>query len=96
MTLVMPGPEVTRHTPAFPGRLGISFRHMARALFMACQDHFNIFLLVKRIENLQHDTAGKRKDRLHAFPLQTFDEDFSTGEFHGNPPSNRKHKVDCR
>ncbi len=59
---------------------------MARALLMACQDYFNIFLLVECIENLQDDSTGKRKDSLDSFPLQAFDEDFSTGEFHNNPP----------
>jgi hypothetical protein len=66
---------------------------MACTLLMACQDYFNVFLLMECIENLQDDSTGKSKDRLHSFPLQTFDEDFSTGEFHGTPPSNGKSKV---
>ncbi len=56
---------------------------------MPRQDHFNIFLLMKRIENLQHHAAGKRKDGLNPLSLQAFDEDLSTGECHDNPPSNR-------
>ncbi len=59
---------------------------------MARQDDFHVFLLMKRIENLQHDPAGKREDRLHPFPLQAFNEDFCTGEFHGTPPSIRKQR----
>jgi hypothetical protein len=60
---------------------------MARTLFMTRQNHFNVLLLMESIENLQDDSPRKCEDGLHAFPLQTFDEDFSTGEFHDNPPN---------
>ena len=55
---------------------------MARTLLMASQDHFNVFLLMKHVENLQNDPARKRKNGFDAFPLEAFDEDFSTGELH--------------
>ena len=64
----MPGPEVTS-TPGFAGGLGIAFRHMARALLMAGQDDFNVFLLMKHVENFQHDTTRERKNGLDTFPL---------------------------
>ena len=55
---------------------------MARSLLMASEDHFNILLLMKHIENLQNNTPGKRKNRLDPFPFESFDEDLSTCELH--------------
>ena len=55
---------------------------MTRALFMTRQDDLEVFLLMEHVENLQNDAAGKREDRLHALPLEAFDEDLSTGELH--------------
>jgi hypothetical protein len=37
---------------------------------------------MKHIENLQNNTPRKRKNRLDAFPFETFDEDLSTCELH--------------
>jgi len=55
---------------------------MARSLFMASENHINILLLMKHVENLQNDTTRKRKYRLDAFPFEAFDEDLSTCELH--------------
>ena len=55
---------------------------MARTLFMASEDDLNVLLLMKRVENLQNDTARKRKNGLHTFPLEAFNEDLSTCELH--------------
>jgi hypothetical protein len=55
---------------------------MTRALLMTRQDNLEVFLLVEHVENLQNDPAGKRENGLHTLPLEAFDEDLSTGEFH--------------
>jgi hypothetical protein len=49
---------------------------------MASENHINVLLLVKHVEDLQNDTTGKRKNRLDALPLEAFDEDLSTCELH--------------
>jgi hypothetical protein len=49
---------------------------------MASEDHLNVLLLMKHVENLQYDTTGKRKNRFDPFPFQAFDEDLSTSELH--------------
>src|SRR4029077_11339424 len=59
---------------------------MARSLFMAGEDHFNILLLMKHVENLQNDATGKRKNRLDAFPFEAFDENLSTCDLNDRPP----------
>jgi hypothetical protein len=55
---------------------------MARTLFMASENHLNILLLMKHVENLQNDATGKRKDCLDTFPFEAFDENLSTCELH--------------
>jgi hypothetical protein len=49
---------------------------------MASEDHLNVLLLMKHVENLQNDTTRKGKNRLDAFPFEAFDEDLSTRELH--------------
>src|SRR5262245_4432282 len=60
---------------------------MTGSLFMAGQHHFNIFLLMQHVENLQDDAAREREDGFHPFPFQAFDEDFGPGERHSQPSS---------
>src|SRR5512146_3077458 len=59
---------------------------MAGPLLVPCEDHFDIFVLIQHVENLEHHPTRKCKDRLHAFALEAFDKDFSACEFHQEPP----------
>ncbi len=59
---------------------------MAGTLLMPGENNLDILLLMQHIENLEHDPAGERKDRLDAFALEAFDKDLSACEFHPEPP----------
>jgi hypothetical protein len=53
---------------------------------MAGQDHLDVLLLMKHVENLKHNAPRQREKRLHAFTFEAFDKDFSACQFHTEPP----------
>ena len=69
MTFVIPGTGGHQGDARLSCGFGIALGHVAGALFMAGQNHFELLLLMQHVEYLQHDSARKSKNRLYALTL---------------------------
>jgi hypothetical protein len=72
-----------QHHAGLAGGARIPVGGMGRPLLVAHQDVRHLGLAEQGVVDVQHGAAGVAEDMAHALVAQEADDDFGTGEFHG-------------